>query len=214
MTKAPRRRVLATLVTATAAVAALLVAVSPAHAEESSSSGASPAPMAPTSGGGPFNISSAPFGDSGQMAFVMLGGGDFPFTYSKSGGDSGWRFHFQPALDYFLQSNVSIGGRLIVETGGGSSTVGLGARAGYHLPISGLVSLWALGGLTFAHTSVSNGPSRSVTTLDINVPFLFHLVPHFLIGIGPFFGLPLTNSQAMANKDPSYGLTALVGGYF
>ena len=37
---------------------------------------------------------------------------------------------------------------------------------------------------------------------------------HFLLGVGPFFSQPLTDSQAMAAKDPSFGLTALVGGYF
>jgi hypothetical protein len=203
------RGAFATIVTAGAASAALLLTAPAARAQEEPP----PAPMATSSAGGGLNVSSAPFGAARQMAFVMLDGGDFPFKYSKSGSGS-WQLHFRPALDYFLQPNVSVGGNVTVDTGGGSSTIGLGVRAGYHVALSELVSLWPLVGLSFGHSSVNNGPSTSVTTLSINVPFLFHLVPHFLLGVGPFFSLPLTNSQAMGNKDPSYGLTALVGGYF
>jgi hypothetical protein len=200
---------LATIVAAGAASAALLLTSPAARAEEPPP----PAPMETSPSGGGLNVSSAPFGSARQMAFVMMGGDDFPFNYSKSGGGN-WHLHFRPALDYFLQPNVSVGGNVVVDTGGGSSRVGLGVRAGYNVALSELVSLWPLVGLSFEHFSDNNGPSRSITTLGINVPFLFHLVPHFLLGVGPFFSLPLTNSQAMANKDPSYGLTALVGGYF
>ncbi|HEY8924472.1 MAG TPA: hypothetical protein VIU64_08830 [Polyangia bacterium] len=201
---------LAKIVAAGLGSAALLVTSAAARAEEPPP----PAPMATSSdGGGGLNVSSAPFGAARQMAFVMMDSGDFPFKYAKSGGGN-WQLHFRPALDYFVQQNVSVGGHVGVDTGGGYSTVDIGVRAGYHVALSELVSLWPLGGLSFSHTSENNGPSASVTRLDINVPFLFHLVPHFLLGVGPFFSLPLTNSQAMGNKDPSYGLTALVGGYF
>ena len=207
MTKPPGA--LATIVAAGAASAALLLTVPTARAEDA----APPPPMAASSGGGGLNVSSAPFGATGQMAFVMTSGGDFPFSYSKTGGGN-WQLHLRPALDVFVQQNVSVGGHVVVDTGGGSSTVGLGARAGYNVVLSELVSLWPLVGLSFTHNSQNNGPSSSMIRLNIDVPFLFHIVPHFLLGVGPFFSLPLTNSQAMGNKDPSYGLTALVGGYF
>ena len=93
------------------------------------------------------------------MAFVMMDGGDFPFKYSKPGGGS-WQLHLRPALDYFLQPNVSVGGHVSVDTGGGSSTVDVGVRAGYHVALSELVSLWPLGGLSASHTSENNAPSR------------------------------------------------------
>ena len=197
------------MVAAGAASAALLLTSPAARAEEAPP----PAPMAASPSGGGLNVSSAPFGATRQMAFVMMGGGDFPFNYSKTGGGD-WHLHLRPALDVFVQPNVSVGGNVVIDTGGGSSTIGLGARAGYHVALSELVSLWPLAGLSFRRNSVNNGPTSSIIALDINVPFLFHLVPHFLLGVGPFFSLPLTNSQAMGNKDPSYGLTALVGGYF
>jgi hypothetical protein len=74
--------------------------------------------------------------------------------------------------------------------------------------------LWLRGGLSFDHFSSNNGPDRSITTLGVSAPFLFHLVPHFFMGVGPFFSIPLSDSQAMASKDPTFGLTAIVGGYF
>jgi len=203
------RGALAPVVAASLGSAAFLLTAPAARAEEPPP----PAPMATSSDGGGLNVSSAPFGAPRQMAFVMMSRDDFPFSYAKPGGGN-WQLHFRPALDYFLQQNVSVGGHVSVDTGGGSSTIGFGARAGYHVALGELVSLWPLGGLSVSHFSENNGPSRWVTSLDINVPFLFHLVPHFLLGVGPFFSLPLTNSLAMANKDPSYGLTALVGGYF
>ncbi|HEX2658579.1 MAG TPA: hypothetical protein VHU40_09910 [Polyangia bacterium] len=160
----------------------------------------------------PFNVSAGPFGETGQFAFAMTSDGEFPFRYSKTGGD--WNLSFRPALDYFIQQSLSLGAQLRINSNGGGSTIGIGLRVGYNIPLGNVVSLWVRGGLAYDHTSVNNGPSRSVTSLGVEAPFLFHLVPHFLLGVGPFISVPLTDNQAMASKDPSFGLTALVGGYF
>jgi hypothetical protein len=170
-------------------------------------------PPAPSSGGGIFTVSSGPFGDARQMAFSMSSEGEFPFSFSKTGGGS-WSLRLRPSLDYFVQSRVSVGGIIVLAKDGGSSTIGLGARAGYNVPLGSLVSLWVRGGLDISRTSPNNGPSTTITALSIEAPFLFHFAPHFLLGAGPFFSVPLTNSAAMGAKDPTYGLTALVGGYF
>ena len=85
-----------------------------------------------------------------------------------------------------------------------------------NVPLSGVVSLWLRGGLEYDHFG-SNDPNdsgHSVTTLGVSAPFLFHLVPHVFLGVGPFFSQPLSDSQDMASKDPTFGLTAIVGGYF
>ena len=165
-------------------------------------------------GSAPFNVSAGPFGETGQFVFSMSSEGDFPFRYTKTGGS--WNLAFRPALDYFIKQSVSLGAQVRIDTDGGGSTVGVGLRAGLDIPLGSVVSLWLRGGLSFDHSSVKNdtAPSHSVTTLGVEAPFLFHLVPHFLMGVGPFFSQPLTDSQAMAAKDPSFGLTALVGGYF
>ncbi|HEY4185906.1 MAG TPA: hypothetical protein VGP07_12610 [Polyangia bacterium] len=160
-----------------------------------------------------FAISSGPFGEANQMAFSMSSEGEFPFSFSKTSG-SAWSLRLRPSLDYFIQSNVSVGGIVALTKDGGGSSIGVGARAGYNAVLGSLVSVWIRGGLDLTRISVNNGPSTTVTSLDINAPFLFHFAPHFLLGVGPFFSLPLTNSAAMGAKDPTFGLTALVGGYF
>jgi len=153
------------------------------------------------------------FGASGQAAFTMTSQGDFPFSFSKTGGGD-WSLHLVPSLDYFIQEHLSVGGLIGLDTDGGGSTIRFGARVGYDVPLGALVSMWPRGGLQVAHTSPKDGPGVNVTTLGFELPFLFHFVPHFLLGVGPFISVPLTNSAAMSSKDPTYGLTALVGGYF
>jgi len=170
-------------------------------------------PVARSSNAGPLNVSSGSFGSAGQLVFSMAGEGEFPFRFTKTKG-SDWNLAFRPALDYFIKETVSVGALVRLETQGGGSTVGVGLRAGVNVPLGSVVSLWVRGGLSFDHSSSNDGPGRSITTLGIGAPFLFHLVPHFFMGVGPFFSMPLTDSQAMASKDPTFGLTAIVGGYF
>jgi hypothetical protein len=200
---------------ATVCLAATGVVAAPpaARAEEPPPPPAETASRPVTSTGGPFTISSGPFGDQGQLVFSMAAEGDFPFRFSKTGGGD-WSLQLRPSLDYFIKEHVSVGGLVRIETDGGGSLIGLGARVGYDIPLGSAVSLWLRGGLSYDHISIKNGPSYSVTRLDILVPFLFHFVPHFFLGVGPFFSLPLTNSEAMGNKDATFGLTAIVGGYF
>jgi len=175
--------------------------------EEAPPPAAAPAPAAG------FAVSSAPFGAAGQLAFSMASEGEFPFSFSKTG-SSAWSLRLRPSLDYFIQEHLSVGGLIGIDKDGGGSVLRFGVRAGYDVPLGGIVSLWVRGGLDVARTSVNNGPSFTVTSLTIDVPFLFHFAPHFLLGVGPFFSVPLSNSAAMGSKDPTYGLTALVGGYF
>jgi hypothetical protein len=172
-----------------------------------------PPAFSPAPTGGPFNVSGGAFGEANQFAFSMASEGEFPFRLSKSGGGD-WGLALRPSLDVFIKQNVSVGGMVVIESGGGSSKIGLGVRAGYNIFLASTVSLWLRGGLSYDHTSVNNGPSYSITTLHILVPFLFHFVPHFFLGVGPFFDQPLTDSRPGSGKDATYGLTAIVGGYF
>jgi hypothetical protein len=189
----------------------LVVAPLAARAEE-------PAPPAETttrpmaSSGSLVASSNGPFGDAGQLVFSMASEPEFPFRFSKTGGGD-WSLRLRPSLDYFIKEHLSVGGLVRIDTDGGQTTIGLGARVGYDLALASAVSLWIRGGLSYDHTSVKMGGSSSVTTLDVLVPFLFHLVPHFFLGVGPFFSQPLTNNEPNGNKDATFGLTAIVGGY-
>lgn len=162
------------------------------------------------SSGGSFRRSAGSFGAAGQWVFSISSGDEFPLRWSKTGEDD-WNLVFRPSLDTFVVPNVSVGGVVTLSTNAGSSDVGIGARAGYNVALTSLVSIWIRGGLYYHHLTINNGPTINETVFDLNVPFLFHLVPHFFIGLGPFFHLPLAHT--MDNTAATYGLTATVGGW-
>jgi hypothetical protein len=142
----------------------------------------------------------ATFGGTGQVAIT----GDFEAHLH-----SGWELRLHPSLDYFIAQNVSIGGVLGFTYHSGSpssNTIDLGARAGYNLNITGLVSFWPRVGIFFSRQS--GRPSTNSTYLGIFAPFLVHLAPHFFVGVGPSFNLSLDGG------GNSSGLDSVVGGYF
>ncbi len=170
------------------------------------SSGGSSAGSARTSGGGGAGL----FGEARQWVYSISDPNEFPFWIKKTG-DGDWDLTFRPALDVFVARNISVGGVVTLSSNGGASDIGLGARAGYNVPLTSLVSLWIRGGLYYHHLEINNGPIINETVMDLTVPFLFHLVPHFFVGAGPLFHLPLSHTQNAT--DPTYGLTAIVGGW-
>lgn len=179
-----------------------LVAAAPARAQDGAPVTTSSSP--PVRAGGPF-------GQAGQWVYSISGPEEFPFWLKKTG-DGAWNLVLRPSIDTFLISSVSVGGIVSLAKDGDSSDVGVGARAGYNLGISSLVSFWARAGVYFHHWS--SGPnSGNETIFEVKAPFLFHVVPHAFVGAGPFFSMPVQNSDSMAGKDATYGLTAIVGGW-
>ena len=156
---------------------------------------------------GAISPSSSGFGATGQWVFSLSDPAEFPFLLLKNGSNP-WHVLVQPSADTFLFPEVSVGGLVKFERNGGTTDVGVGARVGYDLHFTGLVSLWLRGGLFYHPLSVNNGPSRSETFLDLQAPALFHLVPHFFLGAGPTISLPL-----QGQADTTFGLEAIVGGY-
>jgi hypothetical protein len=65
-------------------------------------------------------------------------------------------------------------------------------------------------GLNYQHFSFSDGGgSDSNTYFNLDVPFLFHVVPHFFLGLGPFVHVGL------GDGDPNvFGIQSLIGGWF
>jgi hypothetical protein len=122
---------------------------------------------------------------------------------------NGWELHLQPSADYFIATNVSIGGTIgFTHVSGNPSTdfFNLGVRAGYNLAISNPVTFWPMVGITVGHAFGTGG--STATDLHIFAPFLFHLVPHLFVGAGPIFDLPLNGGGT------GYGLQTVVGGWF
>ena len=145
------------------------------------------------------------FGAVGQFAIS----GELEVSMVKQRGGS-TTVSLQPALDYFIAPNLSVGGvvGLAITSGNpGVTRVLLGARAGYNLAVAERISFWPTGGLFFTHFS-SGAASNNSTWLRVFGPFLFHPVPHLFVGAGPFIELGLSGGGG-----DRFGLQSVVGGW-
>ena len=70
----------------------------------------------------------------------------------------------------------------------GTTALDFGARAGFNLNITDHVGFWPTAGLAVNYVSADHDPART-TTLGIFAPFLYHLVPHLFVGLGPSFSV-------------------------
>jgi hypothetical protein len=155
------------------------------------------------------------FGAPGQFVFSMGPTTDQHLFFHKEGG--AWQLQLSPALDYFVTARLAVGGVLgyTHDSGGagtgananGTDTFRLGVRASTNLDINDRFSVWPLGGLFYSHTS-QNHNSTNDTWIELYVPFLFHLAPHFFVGVGPSFQLYLHG------PDNQYGIDSVLGGWF
>ena len=181
----------------------------------------------------------AGFGEQGQIALSV----DLPFTNSapqlaivresqSMGGSSTTVVAIAPSADYFVIPNLSIGGIIGVATG--STDVGGGVsadttkfiispRIGYVVRLADSLSLWPRLGIQYVHTSLSSGgqsATESSVPLIVDVPVLWHPVPHFFMGAGFLVATELTNSGSSGGvsmdqpKTTDIGLEAMIGGYF
>jgi hypothetical protein len=131
-----------------------------------------------------------------------------------------------PAADYFVVDNVSVGGFIPFSYTSGdnfsSTTIGIGARAGYFYPFSEQFGIWPRGGLSYASTSVSttvtvngmsvsNSQSAGHLALTAYVPFVFAPANHFFLGLGPEVSSQVTGDDP---KVTTLGLSFMVGGWF
>lgn len=207
----PRMFVAATLFTA-------VFANSRAFAQEST-----PPPPPPVGG------SLGYFGERGQ--FVVSSGLDLTLqrnSYSMGRGHN-VVVSITPALDYFISPNFSVGGlvRLSYEsnvafTGGAAdqTVFGLGARAGYNIVLTNVLTWWINGGLLYLHDSYDAGAlgdfSGNRFQLQLFAPLLWHPASHFFIGLGPAFATDLVSSYEGndAPKLTSFGLLSTIGGYW
>jgi hypothetical protein len=138
-----------------------------------------------------------------------------------------------PALDYFVIDGLSVGGQIGYgrQSQGdfSSQLIGIGPRVGYNLGLTDNISIWPR--LHFRYAMISTdvqftdpvtGESRtekqsgSKMTVGVDAPILFHPVPHFFVGIGPFFSMDLSSKHEDedSTKDTAFGLATVVGGWF
>jgi opacity protein-like surface antigen len=176
------------------------------------------------------------FGAPGQIAIsvdlpMVNEAPQFSVLHSSTsmGGDSSTTVGVQPSLDYFIAPDVSVGGEVGIQysttspAGGGASfsttTIDVEARVGYNIPLGDMASLWPRIGLAYAHvSSSSNGMSATGYTVPLVVfaPLLWHPAHHFFLGAGPVLTTELVDKVegVSQGKTTSYGIQALLGGYF
>ena len=148
----------------------------------------------------------AGFGQQGQLVVSS----ELAFGLHRIDGGAVHLF-LRPALDYFIAQNISVGGMVILNYSnppGAAPTqtdIWLGARAGYNLLLTDAISFW--GTLAFLYQNPA-GDTGSNVRARVFAPFLFHLVPHLFVGVGPYF------EQGMSESFTNFGLESLVGGYF
>ena len=189
------------LVLVTAPGAARAQELAPPTAATSAPSGGSSSPGAATA-----------FGVAGAWVISMQSNNagsptpSFLFAKQASGGS---RLLIQPALDYFIGNGISVGGVVGFGYSSGSpasTTVNLGARAGFNQGLNEHVSFWPTIGIDGSATH--NTGWNSTAALEVFAPFLYHVAPHFFLGAGPFLSY-----LVKGGPDTQYGLDFVIGGW-
>jgi hypothetical protein len=179
-------------------------------AEESSSEDA---PFAST------NKGPAPFAASPSAGFAAMGqwvlslrttpdGGGFAFFHKSSPGD--WEISLHPSLDYFITSNISVGGTFGYfhsPAATGTTILDIGARAGFNLTINDHFGIWPTAGIA-GRIASANHETNSSSLLGVFAPILYHPVPHLFVGLGPSFSLQLSGGDGRI-----YGVDFVLGGW-
>jgi long-subunit fatty acid transport protein len=134
--------------------------------------------------------------------------GSGSFFIHGSNGDA--TISLNPAVDYFIANNVSVGGSVSFSydsSGTATTRVGIGARAGYNLNLTGQVGFWPSLRLFAEHVN-ANHTGSSDSSFGVFAPFLYHLTPHFFLGAGPDFNLGLSGGSSK-----EYGIDFIIGGW-
>lgn len=157
--------------------------------------------------------SASGFGTPGQIVLSQ----DFVAGIGyRTEGPNQFFLNIQPAADYFLMQNISVGAvagfGLGIGEGDDTFDLSLGARAGFAMPLAENISLWPRLQLGFVRNQVSAvGGSVSNTDfqLGVSAPALVHLNNGFFLGLGPDIRFIPGDGKGVTAQ-----VTTLVGGYF
>ena len=121
-----------------------------------------------------------------------------------------------PSGDFFIMTNISLGGGLLVgyeKVGQDSGTVfGLEVRCGYYVPL-GALGIWSLAGGEYRHTDTVDA-----IALRLYVPLVYQFTPNFFLGFGPEVTQEVFAKSANFNDGTPFpktrvlSLTSIVGG--
>jgi len=171
------------------------------------------------------------FGNAGQIAISDDLRAGLIYSTLSEGDASVTDLQLQPAIDYFVIPNLSIGGQLSIRyntqddgAGGNLNTtlVGVLPRIGYNIPLGSTVSIWPRLAFGYVHVSADTGVSGAASVsgytvaLEVFAPIIFHPAPHFFIGGGPLLSTDLVSKVEDTDvaKTTNIGVVSTLGGYF
>ncbi len=120
----------------------------------------------------------------------------------------------QPALDYFVIKNLSVGGFVGLQyqkAGSAKSTIfQIGPRVGYNFELARKLSIWPKLGFSYSHTNQNNGDDKANSlALNLFAPVMLHPAEHFFAGLGPFLDADLSGD----NRATTWGIKLTLGGW-
>ena len=144
----------------------------------------------------------------GEMGQVVISGETFTgFTKTNN---QGYSFNFQPAADYFIIPNVTVGGAVGFGLGSDDARAfRIAARGGFNFNVSEHLSVWGKVGITYGWATLA-GRSSSESYANFFLPINYHIVPRVFVGVGPFYNLKMSGDFAASN----YGFASVVGAWW
>jgi hypothetical protein len=163
------------------------------------------------------------FGSKGTISPA----GSVGFSYVASGSNGSYFASLDPAAMIFLIDGLAVGGSLHLSYRSSSSDwgYGLGPSLGWNLWVGERASLFPQAVLS-ANWERFSGMTAHLITAQVFAPVLFHVVPHFFLGAGPFvlrelsvtslaFVVPSGDVFPLARPlQTIVGLQSVIGGWF
>jgi len=183
----------------------------------------------------------ARFGEAGELVISGALSASFGHYGISSEGLSSNSFGIQPAFDYFVAPDFSVGASAFFRYDNLTSTMsdtfgqktvtyGLSGQLGLNLWLGERVSLWPKLSLSLSQNRMTFSPPTTVpvgveladhppqvdniVSVELYAPFLFHLAQHFFVGFGPDVYVDLLDSTGgVSNRRLFYGAESTVGGW-
>jgi|GEM_PF-628313 len=184
------------------------------------------------------------FGDQGKIVLSGILDASFGHLVYSAGNDASTSFRVEPAFEYFVLPDLSVGASAFFGYSDSTSGIalndknvqyGVTGKIGSNIWMGNIVSLWprfalgvwqsrstfsgSSGYISIDGSSFPIGPGTEITEnamfIEVYAPVLLHPCPHFFVGIGPDGYLDLFHSASgLPNKRSFFGLSSTVGGWF
>jgi hypothetical protein len=175
------------------------------------------------------------FGKADELVLTVDTSASLTSLSYSNGTASNTSYNFQPGLDYFVIDGISLGFDAFISHSSGSeldssyastdfedSSFGIAPRIGANIPLLEGVSFWPrlqVGYGTLSQTESSLGAenqhSNTRVWVDIFLPLLVPVAPHFFVGAGPEYFRELVDSDQNDVDNDATAIDArfLMGGW-